>query len=525
MNNATLDNKSSLEPLIRLMDARVIAIEFDLVLATALFEDLTEYQFRPIWPPSLLLLAVLANNETRGIRHGLSEALEYLKSCTKIRRISIQRNTKEFIVLQFDADGQVASFHLLRPLSQIPSPYELSEFTSIENLPFRVRSPGRALAPLSALTFKQQARKIVDCLLKGDRQALFSIVPMMVVLGLSDNCNHACTFCFRHTNPDYHRAPHSIYDESSLTSILLSASKLGVQAVRFSGEGEDTLNPNYLKILLLSRAIGLNVLQITNGTRNLELAPIIARTVDFLRVSINGWTPTNYASKHGLDSYDALNKTISGVRRIVDERTKVSSHRIAVCISSVIGQKDLESFRPMDLKEVIKGCAADIALLKYDGECSRYLNIQPNIQPWRMHTDGQHVISEVPEGFISLRTACAAICPEVVSETKSHNNYEPVRNWIEELRLGCILRYVRAEVERGFLYSCSVRHDCYGALSDGFSEVWDSTARKSFLADDLRRHLLICEGCGWRDFFSLFNCFIDEAIREANAPFDMNMWG
>ena len=88
----------------------------------------------------------------------------------------------------------------------------------------------------------------------------------MIVSGITDKCNQRCPFCFRHTDPSYTLSDGTVFTRDNILTFAAEVAESGTAGIRLCGEGEDTLHKDYLDFLLLLRAAGVNILQITNGT-------------------------------------------------------------------------------------------------------------------------------------------------------------------------------------------------------------------------------------------------------------------
>ncbi len=465
-----------------------------------------------------LVLAALGHTDFRGIRSGLGDLLEATSGVTNGAAEFASFDGGAVVTLHSGA-GSTRAFTLIRDASLVAPPYPADEFARVHPRRLTERAPGRALAPLPVAVWQRRAAEMLGALHRRAPEELFALPPLMVVMGLTDRCNHRCPFCFRQRDPAYAVSALPVFTDANITRTILSLAEAGVRAVRLCGEGEDTTHPYYLKYLLLARACGLSVMQITNGSNLRTIAPVIARCTAFLRVSINGWNARAYARNHGLHSLNAFERVLDGVHAVAQERATLSPGGTAICISSVIADG---SFRADEFAMVMATTRADVAVLKADRECSRAST--GDMVRLRIHGGKEASPSIHPEtagnspNLLVLLEQCRSRCPDAFREAPGPL-IEQSRDWITDLRLGCVLRYLRVEIERFELFNCSLLHESYGTLAARTLErAWRSSERKTGIARDRDRAPVLCANCGWGDLFRLANHFFDEGIAIDGLP-------
>lgn len=473
----------------------------------------------------VIFLAVLGHENYRGIRSGLGALLQFVAS-NDVSTASFKVDAN-IVEIKIQTSLQVSSFLLSRDPDKIATPYTTDEFGIISPTRISSNPPGRALAPLHSSAFQSRARDILENLAFGSWESLLQLPPMMVVTGLTDHCNHTCPFCFRQSDPAYQKSDGDVFTNDNLTNLFLNLAEDGVQSIRLCGEGEDTIHPQYVKLILMARVAGMNLLQITNGTMLSKLGPIMVRCIDFLRVSVNGWTSDQYLQKHGLTSPRSFEKVVSGIRQLTRERELSNVRKPTVCISTVLTPGDCETYSQEDFQRLFEETGADLAILKKDLECSRALGEKQyrlkvhqedaiNLYGNQARTYFNHMDvtkDSYQASFDALYSACRAAYPRAFNDDASAKALHP-KDWISKLGLGCILRYIRVELERLEVYNCSGLHDYYGDLkSIAMSEAWVSVGRREGIKNDLKRPHVLCSGCGWGDFFSIMNYYIDEEIK------------
>ncbi len=473
-----------------------------------------------VYRPVIMTLAAMANDNLRGVRSNLGHLLNVVEASEPSAIIFRNIDSVRVLITVRSPTGE-RCMTLHRNPKAIAPPYDSEEFGRISRLKITDQAPGRALSPLPASVFRERARLLVDRVLAGDRDGLLALPPLMIVMGITDYCNHKCPFCFRERDPFYQRTDGNIFTENNLTNLFLNLAEGGVQSIRLCGEGEDTIHPQYLKFILMARVAGINLMQITNGTMLKRLAPIIVRCVDFLRVSINGWTEEAYQQKHGLASSDVFCRVIDGLQEVSREKKALTTNRPqTTCISTVLTEEDLFEYRPEDFCKLFNSSDANLAILKTDGECSRTKD--GRLVRLKVHEDNSQSIdvssclslSNGQDAFNNLLLRCRDICPQAFNYLEQVDvSLHSQKDWITELELGCVLRYIRAELERFELYNCTQLHDYYGDLRlQNITTAWRSQTRQRGIAQDIKRPTVICPGCGWGDLFRIMNFFINEEI-------------
>ena len=101
----------------------------------------------------------------------------------------------------------------------------------------------------------------LNILLEGDEVAhLRRVAPRTLLIGVTNDCTRACSFCYRDREAD------SLWDYASLLQFCQDADKWGVLEVAFGG-GEPMLFPRWGEFITeLHASTGLSVNFTTNGT-------------------------------------------------------------------------------------------------------------------------------------------------------------------------------------------------------------------------------------------------------------------
>lgn len=136
------------------------------------------------------------------------------------------------------------------------------------------------------------------------RQDPFSVPPIYVEVSPVGMCNHRCTFCA----VDMLGYPNRSLNADMLIQRIQEMKQmrdedpdgLGVKSIQFAGEGEPTLHKELPRIYEATRAAGIDIGMLTNGTAlNERMARgIIPHVNGYLQTSINGGTKESYPKIH-----------------------------------------------------------------------------------------------------------------------------------------------------------------------------------------------------------------------------------
>ena len=182
--------------------------------------------------------------------------------------------------------------------------------------------------------------------------------PVTVEIDLTNACNHRCSFCFY--------AEHLAADRSALSTELLKErltemKALGTKGVSFTGGGEPMLHKDFIAIVEHSRAIGLDIGLITNGSaispKNVES---LVQNLTWIRVSMAGGDAASYQKVQGVDHF----------QRVVNNLTLLSETKAKMNSPLNIGVRMLCT---PDNVATVQGLARAAALAKID-----YIQVAPD---------------------------------------------------------------------------------------------------------------------------------------------------
>lgn len=122
-----------------------------------------------------------------------------------------------------------------------------------------------------------------------------NIYPIYMEVSPTGSCNHRCTYC----GLDFMEYQKRLLDTALFKERLTEFGRLGLKSIMYAGEGEPFLHNNIGEIIRHTKASGIDVGITTNAVLlKPELAEEILEHVEWIKVSINGGTPDDYAVVH-----------------------------------------------------------------------------------------------------------------------------------------------------------------------------------------------------------------------------------
>lgn len=148
--------------------------------------------------------------------------------------------------------------------------------------------------------------------------------PIYVEIGITNKCNHNCTFCAL----DFLEDDAQSINEEALCKAAYSMWNMGVKSVCFAGEGEPFIGPLLLGINAF-HTHEVDTAIMTNGSllhcdHDNQLSFTAQRAIErceWIRISVNGDRGT-YKKVHGADDYD---RVLLGLKEAADHKKKVGS--------------------------------------------------------------------------------------------------------------------------------------------------------------------------------------------------------
>lgn len=443
-------------------------------------------------PLATIVIASFANTQLRGIPSGFDEVLRAVEIEQQISLKIDRRKDNEIIVEVVIKDGS-RKIGLCRDPRIFNPPYSMDEFFREVGPNVHKFAAGRTLAPLPRQMFINRIREIYRLAREGEFDAVIKLPPLIITVGVTDICNFKCEMCFR-TRGGY-VSGRFIFPDDVLRNFILDMAQMGVRGLRFCGEGENMLHPKFLETLMLAKVVGLRTFIITNGTMLGRGYRVTARCLDYLRVSFNALTPASYRLVHGISSEDTYFLVLDGLKTVREERDRLGSQLPIVSMSCVIIRDNIEEAMHGRLADDLRGVGLDFLVIKSD-------------RLWQMEDSDKDKYLEIIGRFegASIR----------VTDYSDHSSGETNRSkdWEQELGLGCIVRLMRANIDRFDVHSCVTEHEIYGVIAEQrLPEIWASAQRSALQSHRSETMLKNCGKCFWGDFHRIMNYLFDQESR------------
>lgn len=138
-------------------------------------------------------------------------------------------------------------------------------------------------------------------------------MPLHAEIGLTNRCNHKCTFC----TLDWITHGKDILDFGVLERTLHQMEKMGVKSIYYAGEGEPTLHPHFADIIKITKTYGMSVAVATNGLKlDLGMAREVLPDISWIRFSLDSVDDATYRHAHGVGA-GILDKVLMNIRGCV----------------------------------------------------------------------------------------------------------------------------------------------------------------------------------------------------------------
>lgn len=144
------------------------------------------------------------------------------------------------------------------------------------------------------------------------------IFPKIMLIELTNRCNHRCSFCFNRLST---RKKGNI-NAKLLASILKEAYKLGTREVGFYTTGEPLLFKNIEQYIKLAKETGYDYIYIsTNGALASydKVKGLISAGLNSIKFSINAATRETYKLIHGKDDFNRVMENLKQIKNFRDK--------------------------------------------------------------------------------------------------------------------------------------------------------------------------------------------------------------
>jgi pyruvate-formate lyase-activating enzyme len=171
---------------------------------------------------------------------------------------------------------------------------------------------------------------------RDDWEKAKDVFPIYVEISPVGYCNHECTFCGVDYMLDRPEKPQ--LKPEVMNALLGDMAKNGVLSVMFAGAGEPLLYKPLADAIVHADAVGLDTSITTNGvllTEAFARKAFAAKTLRWIKVSINGGDPDTYAAIHRTkpEDFDRVLRNLEAavkVRRELGAKVTLGAQMVAL---------------------------------------------------------------------------------------------------------------------------------------------------------------------------------------------------
>ena len=334
--------------------------------------------------------------------------------------------------------------------------------------------------------------------------------PVHVQLIISDWCNHDCSFCAYRMSGSLSnelfqiekgqsrkaRNPKRFLSEKKCYEILDDCVRMDVKSVQFTGGGEPTVHPKFIKIVRYAQDVGLQTALVTNGSL---LTPAIFDDLirmAWIRVSVDSSNADHYSEMRGVGR-SMFKRVANGIRDFASY-TKENGSKTVVGVGFVV--------TPDNWREM-KNAATMYRIL---GAHNVRLGVMFNplgVDPYKEHRrEIEELSRETARDVTTPAFTVINRVPEKLAELEIGNplfSACPIQNFTTYIGAD-------ANVYRCCVYAYNLR-GLIGSLKDqSFMDLWKSQAKRaSFNSFDART----CERCQFTEINSTVNSAVKAILR------------
>jgi organic radical activating enzyme len=196
--------------------------------------------------------------------------------------------------------------------------------------------------------------------------------PKMILVELSNGCNHKCVFCMN----SYMKRDIGLIDKVFIERILREAKELGAQAVGFHTTGEPFVCRWLEEAVTIASSLGFDYIFITtNGalpTRD-RLRATIDAGLHSMKFSINAGSRESYKIIHGRDDWDKVIENL----KFVSEYRKTLNRPFNLAISYVM--TDLSNPQAEDFRKEMAPLVDEIFFNAYADQMGQLESVTKHI--------------------------------------------------------------------------------------------------------------------------------------------------
>lgn len=289
-----------------------------------------------------------------------------------------------------------------------------------------------------------------------------NIYPIELEIGLTNACNHRCTFCAL----EYTGYQPVTIEKDIIVNNLKDLSSKGLKSVIYAGEGEPLIHKNAGDIINATKSFGIDAALSTNGVLlNSDFAENCLKSLTWVRFSVAGIKEETYKNIHQCKAGD-LQKVLINMQNAVEVKKKQK-------LSTTLGVQLL--LLPENQEEVVQ-MAKELKKIGVD-----YFTIKP----FSKHPQSNH---NVEIDYRELSELEQQLKEEETSQYKIYYRAHAMekicqkRSYKQCLALPFMV-YIDA---RGNLWPCIVfmgkQEFSYGNLyKNSFIEIWEGDKRKELI--------------------------------------------
>ena len=136
--------------------------------------------------------------------------------------------------------------------------------------------------------------------------------PIHLEIDLTNICNHACNFC---NMADTLASDSSLINTDVLLTRLEEARNMGAKSVSFTGGGEPSMHPDFIKISESLLEMGYDLGIVTNGSLLIkEKARVVGERYKWVRISLGGPNQEIYSKIQGKDDFSRVLENIHSIK-------------------------------------------------------------------------------------------------------------------------------------------------------------------------------------------------------------------
>lgn len=295
------------------------------------------------------------------------------------------------------------------------------------------------------------------------------VYPVQLEISPTQACNHKCTFCYY----EYTARGTTNLDRDVWKRLLDDSRALGTKAVFYSGEGEPLMHKDLADMVEYGAELGFDQALNTNATA-LTVKPMerILPHLEWMRVSVNGVDPDDYASVHKC-SPSHFEKALTNI-------TQAAKFKRDNGLKVAIGIQCVYTGQPIDKVYEFAKRLRDIGVTYY------------SLKPGMPHPDNPAFVAAPFPSMEELESVRGLATPEFQVAVRWGLREQ---DWKRPYKKCLSLPFFAEITADGKVYACGPHlgeeNFCYGSLHEmGLGDMWSHENRAK-----VEKHV-----CGIGDF-------------------------